>query len=268
MIPTLLLASQGALALTGTEFADQIDELSDRDRQAEMVCALLDGDVPAYLEGLTAVRWAGPDTAGGRHTVELQVMRDYLAVGTNADYLRAPLDLPSAILVARELGMVLPTSKIVDEIYADATQRFAPQPMPPSDMMRSVSAYMTYRSTLDEQGAGRPAADLRAGHKKDLVLTPRLDAQPDRVAIYGWHRQNGEPIQPLCLWHGAGYTDYSHGVRLVSPVVLVDGVEMDLFAVLADPVLWPLVSHEGPWDGARDLVWPDENPRYPEYVPD
>ena len=48
-------------------------------------------------------------------------------------------------------------------------------------------------------------------------------ANPGKIAIYGWHRLNGAPIQPLSTVHGACYADYSHGIRLVSETVLVDG---------------------------------------------
>ena len=50
---------------------------------------------------------------------------------------------------------------------------------------------------------------LTAGPRKDLVLTSRLWLDPGKVAIYGWHRARGAPIQPLSTVHGAGYADYS-----------------------------------------------------------
>jgi hypothetical protein len=65
--------------------------------------------------------------------------------------------------------------------------------------------------------------DLVVGHKKDLVLTRKMQGRPDRVAIYGWHRLSGEPIQPVSTVHVDWYADYSHGVRLVWGTVLIDG---------------------------------------------
>ena len=264
----LLLAQLGLATPTGTEVASSMVDLNGRQRQAVFVQQLLDRQVPDHLGRLYPVRWIANDTRGGRHVVEIDVLRDYVAIGTDADFLRAPLDLPSAIAVGRAWRMILPTPKMVDEIYAHATDRLSPRPMSPSDRMRSVWAYLTYRARLSEQGATRPTEGLRVGHKKDLVLTPQLEDHADRVAIYGWHRTNGTAIQGLSLWHGAGYTDYSHGVRFVSPEVRVDSHPMDFFALLADPVLWPLVSREGPWAGARAVMWPDSDPGYVEYVPD
>jgi hypothetical protein len=85
------------------------------------------------------------------------------------------------------------------------------------------------------------------------VLSARLWRQPGRVAIYGWHRGVGAPIQPLSTVHGARYADYSHGVRLVSNMVFVNGQRRSIFDVLADSRLAALLSDEGPLLQAREL---------------
>ncbi len=82
--------------------------------------------------------------------------------------------------------------------------------------MRSNLYLERHQQRIDEQRFGLPLGELISGHKKDLVLSNRLRQLPDRVAIYGWHRAPGDPIQPLSTVHGARYVDYSHGVRLVS----------------------------------------------------
>ena len=46
--------------------------------------------------------------------------------------------------------------------------------------------------------------------------------------------------------HGAGYADYSHGVRLVSAIAYVNGQPRSLLDVLQDPWLAGIVSDEGP----------------------
>jgi hypothetical protein len=91
----------------------------------------------------------------------------------------------------------------------------------------------------------QPMGTLTAGHKKDVVLTPRLDTLRNRVAIYGWHKPDGAPIQPLNTWHTTGHVDYSHGVRLVARPMVVDGEEHDLLALLRDSSRVGLVSDEG-----------------------
>jgi len=77
-----------------------------------------------------------------------------------------------------------------------------------------------------------------------------LKPSPGRVAIYGWHRTNGRPIQPLSTVHGARYADYSHGVRLVSQTAFIDGKPIDLKDVIQDRELAVIVNDEGP---IRDL---------------
>ncbi|HBZ55180.1 MAG TPA: hypothetical protein DEO88_07230, partial [Syntrophobacteraceae bacterium] len=57
------------------------------------------------------------------------------------------------------------------------------------------------------------------------------------IAIYGWHRGMGNPIQPLSTAHGVNYADYSHGVRLVSDIVLIDGKYESIYRILQDPLL-------------------------------
>ena len=114
---------------------------------------------------------------------------------------------------------------------------------------------------MEQQRAAYGAAPgaLTAGHKKDLVLSQRLWEQPGRVAIYGWHRADGTPIQPLSTVHGARYADYSHGVRLVSQTMFVDGRPTRLLDALADEQLGPLLSDEGPLPGATS--WLASRPR-------
>ena len=114
--------------------------------------------------------------------------------------------------------------------------------------MRSTD-YVVHHSELISQqrdALGASLGELTAGDKKDLVLTNRLWQFPGRVAIYGWHRDVHDPIQPLSTVHGAFYADYSHGIRLVSDVILVNGQRRSIYDVLRDPSLAGILSSEGP----------------------
>ena len=84
-----------------------------------------------------------------------------------------------------------------------------------------------------------------AGIKKDVVVTDELLKRPDRVAIYGWHKLDGQPIQPLTTVHVAWYVDYSHGIRLVDQWCVVDGENKRVEDVLRDKELCVLLSDEG-----------------------
>jgi hypothetical protein len=58
----------------------------------------------------------------------------------------------------------------------------------------------------------------------------------------------------LSTVHGARYADYSHGVRLISTVVYVDGRPMSIFDVLADSQLSRALSDEGPLPRMASLL--------------
>lgn len=218
-------------------------------RSAALVDAILGGTVPDFMRDYVPVRYQAMDASGRFRTVEVHVTPDYLSVGTDDDYVYAPLGLPGARRIARELDAVLPTPFLVDRIHASAQTRIEPRPIPPNPAMRTTGALLEHQAMVDPELPLRPAGVLVAGHKKDVVLSSRLAAMPDRVAIYGWHHLDGTAIQPLSLWHGKRYVDYSHGVRLVSRSMRIDGKRYDLAEVMGDELLAPLVSDEGPIPG-------------------
>ncbi|MFH1575289.1 MAG: hypothetical protein ABIG68_15020 [Acidobacteriota bacterium] len=180
-------------------------------------------------------------------------MPDYIAIGSDSDFVRVPLDLPTAAALARTLNLRLPTRKIVDAVYRQAEVQLRPITMMPGPQMRSPGYVLTHNRRIELARAGHAVGLLTAGHKKDLVLTRRLRMIPGRVAIYGWHLAAGRPIQPLSTYHGARYADYSHGVRFVAPTVMIDGVPHEYFEVLADRTLGPVLSYEGRIQDAQSL---------------
>ena len=234
--------SRPDFSLTGSEFLRATTTMASADRERAILAEIRAGNVPSHIRTLTPVQLGYRD-----HLATVYVTPDYLAVGSDDDYVIIPMAPRTAMNIAREFGFTLPTRKLVDDIYASSTLRLAPQPLRPGPRMRSNEYYQEHDRRIKSQlsrSHGSPA--LIAGHKKDLVLTPRLLLLPQRVAIYGWHRQNGQPIQPLSLVHGIEYVDYSHGVRLVSRKATVDGLEVDISQVLSDVELNPLFSDEGP----------------------
>jgi hypothetical protein len=107
---------------------------------------------------------------------------------------------------------------------------------------------MVHHEKLEERRKKRgiKLGTLTAGHKKDIVLSTRLIEHPDRVAIDGWHKKEGDPIQPLSTLHSRRYADYSHGVRLIAEHMSIGDEIHRLSEVLADRHLCHLVSDEGP----------------------
>jgi len=237
-----------AAAPVGSEVARRAEHLSGLERDALLREELFAGNIPQFLRHAVPVSMTGGDRA---HPFELTlcVLPDYLAVGSDHDFLFVPLGLEAALAVAQRFGFELPTAHIVDAIYATASVKLAPLPLPPGDEMRSTAYLVHHTELIGEQRAAlsAPLGELTAGDKKDLVLTSRLWTDPGKVAIYGWHRQVGAPIQPLSTVHGARYADYSHGVRLVSDTVYVNGVRHSLSELLAEAGPARLLTGEGPW---------------------
>jgi hypothetical protein len=71
------------------------------------------------------------------------------------------------------------------------------------------------------------------------------------VAIYGWHKLDGKPIQPLYTGHVDWYVDYSHGIRLIHRTIWVNGKSMDYVDVMKDKVLKRLLCDEEACDVYR-----------------
>jgi hypothetical protein len=223
----------------GRAFAAQLQGLSDNEREARVAQQLLSGNIPGFLRHLLPVRLEAPASGGGHTAIVICAAPDYLAIGSDEDYLLIPMRLGTALSTASHFDLSLPTPRIVDAIYAQATIHLAPEPLPAGDAMRSTDYYWHHNELIRSQrtALAAPPGALSAGQKKDLVLTERLWDHLDRVAIYGWHLAAGQPIQPLSTVHGWRYEDYSHGARLISTRVFVDGQPRSLFELLQLPAL-------------------------------
>lgn len=236
-----------AAAPSGSQIARDLDNIGDDERELKIRSELLAGNIPEFLRHLQPVVLS--DQPGNeRHTqITVCVMPDYLALGSDDDFLLIPMRLETALAIAYRYGFMLPTPKLVDAIYAQSAFHLTPQPLPASSSMRSTGYYRHHNELIGEQRTASGIAEglLISGDKKDLVLTNRLWGNLERVAIYGWHRTNGTPIQPLSTVHGWHYADYSHGVRLVSNEILVNDRPQSLFSALQDPPLAAMLSSEG-----------------------
>ena len=245
------LPERRSTAAGGRAIAAAVRGMNLREREDRLVQEILDGNVPAFLRTFTHVEMI-VDLEGRQRVVHLEVLPDVLAVGSDRDFLRIPLSPRSAQVIADRTSTTLPTSKISDAVWASATLRMIPQPIPPDDAMTTVPVFADHQWLIEAAWPDDLAHGVAvAGIKKDVILTPRLADEGGRVAIYGWHEQNGVPIQPLYLGHTDDWVDYSHGIRLVSRRVTIDGVKRDLVDLLEDSALWVLVSDEGPMSSAR-----------------
>ena len=234
--------------LTGSQFAQYIAKMNSEERELAIRNEILKGNLPEFLRKLVPVELHSQLPSGASLTATIFVSPDYLAIGSDADFLRIPMNLPSAAAIADRFGFVLPTRKMVDAIYVQSRYHLVPQPLPAGPQMRSTGYYWTHNQMVEEQmrALGVRLGELVSGDKKDVVMAKRLALNIGRVAIYGWHRGPGQPIQPLSTVHGANYADYSHGVRLISQMALIDGKLRSIHDILRDPSAAKALSDEGP----------------------
>lgn len=237
-----------AEAITGSAFIAAVKDLPLAERERRAVEEISKGNIPGHLRTLAVVNTVAVCLDGVKRTATINVLPDYLAIGSDTDFVRMPLTPYTAQALGEQFGFTLPTCKVVDLINAQAKTRL--EPIPLTEDRESVDAYLRHNQLIEEKRAGQPAG-LIDGIKKDVVLTTRLKANPGRVAIYGWYRLSGKPIQPLFAKHAGLYVDYSHGVRFVRNAMQVDGKPMLVLDVLKDPNFCDLLSGEGPIDPPR-----------------
>lgn len=239
------IPSRPKRALGGLKFMRSIADLPREEREAPIMCEMIKGNLPSFLRRFVTIKTTGRDASGKTHEVIYRVMPDYLSVGSDRDFVRLDITPMTAQAIADAFDCSLPTTKMVDEIYRQAEVKLEPRPL--TEDRESVLTFIEHNSIIEGQRKGKSAiGGLVAGHKKDVVITNRIYQRPHRVAIYGWHKLDGTPIQPLTTVHVDWYVDYSHGIRLVKRSILVDGNPRDIRDVLKDPILAPLLSDEGP----------------------
>lgn len=233
-------------ALSGSELVENLADTTVEQREQAIATELLRGNVPEHLRKFVPVTIQSETPDGVKHELTLLVLPDYLAVGSSADHLRVPLTPQTAQRIADFYGCTLPTRKMVDAIHHEAQQKIEPRPL--TEDRETLRTFFQHHRIVENQLEGYTPGDLVSGIKKDVVLTNRFKAKQGRVAIYGWHKLDGEPIQPLSTVHTETYVDYSHGIRLVCQWANVDGKLILLRDLLKDEHLCSLVSDEGPID--------------------
>lgn len=248
----LKLKVRKANALGGHAFANSIADstLSLVDREEKIYQEIKNGNVPAFLRRLTKLNHT-LTVDGKTHVIGFYVLPDYLAIGSNDDFVYMPMTPILAQRVANLLKCALPTRKMVDLIYQNASIKLAPQPIPPTKAMTTVPIFIAHNdlvnSSLFPFLADHTKSALTAGNKKDIVISNKIYGEPTpRVVIYGWHKLDGKAIQPLYNKHVNTWADYSHGVRLIQRKIWLDNRKTTLQKVLADPKYSVLLSDEGP----------------------
>ncbi len=233
----------------GSVFYEQIRTLPIEEREALIRKEILSGNYPQFLRKWVKVRSTEKDIHGVKHKVTLFVAPDYLSVGNDSDLFIMPMEPTTAQIIADSLGASLPTPKIVDLIYKKSKLKLEPFNFIPRGNRNETPDILNDHSRIilaQIKASGHKPGVFVAGTKKDIVISSKLadPARTHHVSIYGWHRLNGKAIQPLYNGHINIYVDYSHGVRLISKTVLIDGKVYDYENVLKDPALYTLLSNE------------------------
>lgn len=237
----------------GAIVAEMLNATPDQ-RETRIREEITSGNMPSFLRCFVPVTVTAA-TDGRSHTIIYEVAPDYLAIGSDTDFVRMPMTPQSAQIIADRFECILPTRKMVNDTYAQAAVRLAPSPINPRTIdITHVGTFYLHQLQVEEQRVGWPLGALVAGIKKDVVVTPQLTTRPGKVAIYGWHRLDGQPIQPLYLGHTRRWVDYSQCIRLVKGYANVDGKIIAIADVLNNPALCTLLSDEGTV----------ADPRYPE----
>ena len=236
-----------ALGLTGSQFVAHVVNMDPRQRERAILKEILSGNIPEFLRKLVPVQLKHEVPGGKTLKATIFVMPEYLAIGPASDFLRIPMNLQTAAEVASRTGFILPTRKMVNAIYDQSAFHYSPEPMAAGPQMRSTEYYRIHNQKIEEQSKvlGISSGALVSGHKKDVVITRLLSRNPSKIAIYGWHRLNGIPIQSLTTVHGVCYADYSHGIRLVSDTAMVNGKPVSVYELLKDPEFAKVISDEG-----------------------
>ncbi|HEY6062729.1 MAG TPA: hypothetical protein VIV35_03915 [Chitinophagaceae bacterium] len=228
---------------TGNEFYHQAFAMKWAARDSFAVKEILAGNVPGFLKEFAAVHVSILDSSSGK-TIKATyyVSPDYLSIGTDKDWARINITPVAAQKIADSFQCFLPTRKMVDDIYKAAQVKLEPVPM---YVFRDSTPTMWHHHLIVE-GQRKGRKGLIAGIQKDVVISGKIsrDPKPDRVAIYGWHKSDGKPIQPLYTGHIYWWVDYSQGIRLVYRKIKVGGKWMDYMDVLKDPQLQKLLCDE------------------------
>jgi hypothetical protein len=258
--------------------------------------------IDAVRRGISLpISWVPVKTQIPGHTAVVYVASDTLRFGepgpnadpVNWDWVRIAVTAATAQRIADQLGVLMPTDKILDLAHAQADVRLTAHIQNP--VTATTEAMLKHHAAIEAERAGRHGLLSTIG--KDWILgnelfPPRPGAPPphrfgyDGAINYGWHldatpadlaaivHHQSCPQEPysgpymgqpgIVLWqtrgyrHDRGHVDYSQWIpRFVHPWMEVDGERRPTAEVMQSPTLSGLVSYEGPLRGSR---YPDRPP--------
>lgn len=230
--------------MKATEILKEIYPLVGSEREKIIFQHLEQDHVPNFL--LTNQPFKNSVTAIlNKNILEYFVFPEYLSLGEDDDYFLCPMNPETCRSFMAKHGLLLPTCKMVKQIYKASSLKVLPSPISPNSQRTNLFVIINQKIMLAKQ-SGEPEVFI-AGHKKDVVLSNVLAGKSykDRVGLYGWFKKDGTVIQDLYCKHYRSYVDYSHGLRMVYDKALLNGVEVSLKGdILRHPELCLLLHDE------------------------
>jgi hypothetical protein len=230
--------------MLGTDIVKQLGNVGNSARERKIAELLEAEALPAFLDHLKPVTV----TSGG-HTLVYYIRPDYLCLGEDSDFFHIPMTPPAAKNWMQKNNFSFPTKTMVDQIFKQCEMKVRPYTFGSLSKevqklrMENTAVYVDQSKKI-QAVIGTNIGKLIAGHKKDVVLSNGLLNYPQNVAIYGWF-DDSKAIQGLNFKsHVLGYVDYSHGLRMVSNVCYLNGVETSLQKIWSDPTLCTLIHDE------------------------
>jgi len=201
------------------------------------------GNIPMFLR-----QWKEIPVSSGMLTGTVYVLPDYFCVGTDDDYLYAPMGALGAEKVGELFNARLPTKKLVQAMYDHGHKQVAQPWGPPYDgSMSDTDRWPTQTKKVRERMArsGAVPGDLVEGHFKSIIVSKRtMEGEGKMLGFWGWFASNGKPIQGDSQAHGAGYCDYAHGAHYIMNEMIVGEDVMSIDDVLRHRDYFRLISDE------------------------
>ena len=130
--------------MRGTDFFKMVTTWHWKERDSAAVELILSGDVAKFLQRFVRIRTSISDSVTCKRVNALYyVAPDYLGIGTDDDWVRVPLTPNAAQKIADSLLCLLPTRKMVDDIYVQAKVKLEPVPCRPFETAVSPCGSIT-----------------------------------------------------------------------------------------------------------------------------
>ncbi|MFC1747761.1 SGNH/GDSL hydrolase family protein [Pseudomonadota bacterium] len=229
--------------LTGSKFIEALGKCKTAEERQRLILENLPDEPPEY----EPIKITAPDGT----TVEIRVSKREIKVGPPGDQVGVAMDGPTAIRAAARYNASIPDYWLAKQIHEQAkkngqTLPFVAAPAiakklkiawdnnnPNGEKMMSAE-FLGENNNLNAYWAKKKGVednDFAAGYFKTVVHPIPGVTGDGRLEIYQeMVQKKGGPSGGA---HGELYRDYSHRVRTVDSMVLVDGVEMSLAKFMA-----------------------------------